>query len=1512
MEQHINNFFKGLNSDFQLTLQPDNTYRYLKNCQLISQDGNNYTIKDCLGNTRIFRINIPYATFTAGTPNVYTYQTPPMVIGFLSFPDKLIVLSTNYSAATGGGYGEIGMITYAGYGQGIQPTDTLTDNLNEGYTPLYHSANLNFSQQHRVEGFTFPENEITESIYWTDYFNEPRTFNIANPIFTTYSTPAAGNPTSLVVGQQYMVLEGVIEHPVLSTVYYGPGLSTGNVFTASSTSYTDKSTPSPASLVIGYFPYQLLAFTPSRALGNMKFNSYGTGQLYCGNKIYFYRLGRASDNYRTSWSYGSSPIHVGTTNSESPVVPNNYENFVGGGTTTTLLITATSVKIDISNIDTNFDIIEVACAEYDNDISTPRQITMIESTTVTGSSMTIEHTGSINLGTITLSQLTLFPAWILKCKTMTTDKNYMLVGNLTEREEIVFDKTGVTMTQIQYPMAVHEYPDVVLDSALACSNTFLMTEVGPVTNANPAAVGGIWPDTKWYVVFGNLTTDTVIYNGVNYITGNVIVGVAGVFNIAYTGTASVRPCVSKNKYTAINGGGVTARPDAIVLTDCINSAPNRAFWDYKHPANAHHVKGLWNGEKYRYAILFYDLKGNPYFAQYLGDFTTSYQDLMTNGIMFNQVYDATGRQMSYLNQTGVRIGGIRIDRTELEKISGFSIVRAERDVRIMTQGLIMQTGLDGGTDVKPLPWADVQVAGTPVDDYGGDAVTYFSGICPDLLVNMPVDGEITNNMIEEACWLGPINYPAGARTKVVSIYATPVDYQMAETKYFGALARDPVRARQSQRVTALGLPNEAGLITNFGQVGISFNNGSLRTNSGVNNALVETSCLGGANPVALPGPGEADGGRRMAIKTGGSFGLYNAAGTNYSDRTLASANKLVGNFVLEKPVQYGGTGASALANTLYVQCGHFQPITSQFIIDNNNTNNVNTYTYVTVNDIDVWGGDAYTCLVDYGHTLYNSTKTNPLSWGFKFPCQSNTNYALRRGRTIMNNRMHLPFGGNGVAYNDPTGPGATVRLEGFEYNPGYSSDNTLIQYPALPVNYVSSGTFKTRIRFAGPKIIGELENSFRTFLTNDYHDLGVQYGEINNIRERDTRVIVWQNKSVVTVPILERQLLSASAGADTTIGTGGVVDRFDAITSAYGNQHQHGLTETDFGFVWFDMRKKAFMVFDINAGVIEESKIGGMKGFFDEVFLENLGVNKEAIVLNSPTFANTSDRPLVGVGIVGVYDPKLKMTYLTFKFNKTGALISDGIEEYPAPIAQDFTIGYYHVDKMFIGFFDMNAANMHNHNQSVLMVNRPSNPTKYYGEFMNSTDFVVGDVVGDLGVEYICIADVTITSYNPAAATNPAYAGSVYWQVVNYSNDIWVLNQPTTLAQSVAPDYLYNKFFGKVVNNEVQFVINPPNPPSAFAVKNVEQVGVNVNFTDIYYSANSQSAADNSITGTDRNYLYIDDRLTSNLPLSPTGEITSNYLLVRGVKKNWTSNPTVLTAAVKILQRFVSYFAFKR
>jgi len=749
------------------------------------------------------------------------------------------------------------------------------------------------------------------------------------------------------------------------------------------------------------------------------------------------------------------------------------------------------------------------------------------------------------------------------------------------------------------------------------------------------------------------------------------------------------------------------------------------------------------------------------------------------------------------------------------------------------------------------------------------------------------------------------------------------NYQHLEmATWFGTIATDNKAKDQNNQFEtqlfseALNAPNgpevkdinsvdtvaEGGYVNGiFGEAGAEFFN-----NNYLGAALtVDVACVGGGT--ADLGESESRGGKKVVIQLTSQFDDFGGA-NNYSDLTWGSNIKASVNIVNDKTVFYGGDSEQALASTIYIQCGHYQPINDTVIADNYvGGTGVTDYTYLRFDDVEVYGGDCYTCLIDYGYRLLDEnlpvigapvTDTYH-SYAIKFPCQVNVNYDLRSGRTTAKNRMHTAL--NGVVY-DYSGTTSPTQLEEFFYNQAYSSEGTPFAYAAKPLDFMNNSKFRTRIRWAGPKINGESPNSFRNYAAIDLIDMDGQGGEINNIRTKDGRTVVWQNALVSTVPIGERQVVSGASGADTTIGTGGVLDRFDTITSYFGNQHQWGLTQTEFGYVWFDMRRKAFVALDFSAGVQEISQIEGLKGFFDEIFLENSQYNQNYTeYINSPTYDIYSDRPLTGFGITGVYDPKFKMTYLTFKFLQRSTAAGPVV----ASIAKDFTIGYYHPTKMFIGFFDWTPGISWNHGQLVLSVNNPKNPTKYYGVDMGPTSFYIGDIIGVGTKTYVCYADVGIVSYS--------FPNASYFAEIADSDEIWVHNQPSNDGTYTADagDYQYNKFFGYVVDNEMTYVVNPKTQ-NPFAVLNMEQEGNNVNFTDITITAGSQTATDASIPSSSRFYKVIWDKICSTLPLSDIGRVVNSYLQVNWVKKNWTTDRRTLTGSTKILRFIRSFFIQKR
>jgi hypothetical protein len=1452
----INTFEKGLNQDSSFILQPDGTYRNMKNGMLISYDNNHYTVEMTKGNRVLLTLTPRYLD------DETTLDKVPMPIGFVSFIDKLVVFSTNDE--TGSGYGEIGVVTFVRNGNDFIGT----------YVPYYHHADLGFSKVHKIEGFSFRENDKIERVYWTDNNNEPRVFDIANPKYTDYFAPSPATP--LTVGIKYMVLKGAVTH---GGVDYGPGFTAGNIFTATGTSYV---TLDGVPLVIEYVPIELLDWNPTRFIGDISFVEYGTGSKFCGSSIYFYRLSSSVDGFTTTWSYASNPIHVGMNNETTYLTGIDYIDFVGNGTSTTLENSGKSIKIKISQIDTNFDTIEVACAEYNQKTDVPYRIIITSKDSITGSEMTITDNGISNLGDVTISELSLFPATILKCKTLTTNKNYSIIANTTERDEFELDLSGVTVVSFEHPLISHGDLD-------SCANANVPADQSPDLIANPGA-GDIKPNSRYLVSDAPDASNRVEYpvaSGDYYYTGDVFVGVVGSTTATFTGTAEARPCAARNKYTRIN-------PVSFSNDDVKKSIQlTTGFWDYKDPAIASLNKGYWSGERYRIGLLFIDLKGNPYYVKWLKDvdFPVMYDK---GGLLKEDAY--SGSSIYSLNVSGIRVSGLDIPESIMNNIKGFCIVRAERDKKIITQGLLTQNILN----TTPSPWVIGPTLFMPNNTGVPLAPDIYNYTCPDYLTGYDFDGSIgaIGDKMEEAGWLACYDFGAGKTVR------GDVNFQSAFTKMFENIAADANSPRKFEVGSLNGFGfkyyNENGSETNFDGNGNTY----LNINPGLRVSVIPLQDVGCSDALAYNSFISSIGSKKIVLNVSDAIPHWNTSDSYSSNSAIANSNKLLVNCVtdLDTTSQYGGQSDAAKANTLYMSTGHFQEINAQVKTDTLNGTfasgpyaGENKYTF---NNIEVFGGDCFTCLIDNGYGLWNEqfnagSGGSSLSYAIWFPCECNVNYNLRRGLKVSNKNMY-PTGM--MAWITPSSSGI---LENYSYNLGYNSDGIAFKYPALPLNYNFTGKFEYRIRWSEQKFPGELNNSFRTFRIPDYRDVDGQKGQINNVKEKDAKLFYWQDHGVGSAPILERQLVGGGALGDATeLGVTGVVDRYDVIDTYFGNQHQHGLTETEYGFAWFDMRNRAFMVMGVGSRPQEMSLVKGLQVFFNNEFNEgNINYPSSYSAIYNTNNLSVPEVPLMGYGIVGCYDPRFKMTYMTFKYVKQD-FIGESEQSY---VNKDFTIGYNHVLNAFVSFYDNCPAIWHNHNDLVLTANNSKN-TKPYNSDMPPTTFVIGDTVFVDNVEYICINEVYIPSYPPASTKDPEYVGSIYWLAINSENQIYL--------QTFGADLC--KFYGKVWDFEQEIVVNAKTD-MAVTAQNIQVKTIGPNATSVYCDTDNQSSSDLNISSTNRNYRFIDGAWFSSLPLDKLrGRLTDYYVKIKFVHKNYLTNPTVSKNTQKVTQWLKTMFVTKR
>jgi hypothetical protein len=524
------------------------------------------------------------------------------------------------------------------------------------------------------------------------------------------------------------------------------------------------------------------------------------------------------------------------------------------------------------------------------------------------------------------------------------------------------------------------------------------------------------------------------------------------------------------------------------------------------------------------------------------------------------------------------------------------------------------------------------------------------------------------------------------------------------------------------------------------------------------------------------------------------------------------------------------------------------------------------------NEIDVFGGDSFLGIFSIGKSLYDDVQyaSNSFSYGIFFPVESNINHYLRQGLNIQQFGMHASASGVYYKRSGSTNP------EQFLVNSAYTSDG-VVAYPALPISSLIS-KFPYRVRWAGPKTLGETIDSFRTFPQNQFRDLDGNKGQINNVRNRDGKVFFWQDHSIGYLPMLERQLIGGSIGDATQLGVSGVIDRFDNFNTYFGNQHKFALIETEYGFAWFDFRRRAFLVMTVGGGIQEVSFIKGLRTFFNNPQLFY------ASQLDNTYELQNNDTPLMGIGISGVYDPNYKMTYMNFKW-------VEGEDDEPK-YWKNLTVGYHHSRNVFVGFFDLKGAVWQNHNNLVV-----ANKDIQSDLIVADTQYLIGSNVTKNNIEYVCIKEFT-TSVPVAANQQPDYVGSIYWTKTTQSNETHLLFSTTNFA----------KFFGQVYNHDIELVINPKTG-KPFSVDNLRQKSNEYNYDTIECTTDDDNVAEST---NNKWYRYIDKSWNSSVPLGSKGRLVDFYLKVKLTFKNYTTNPTNSRNLQKVFEFITSVFREKR
>lgn len=1136
-------------------------------------------------------------------------QTGLKIIGWGTLRDEVIVFTTNETSSTPSSAGQIWKFSY-------NPITKTIDNIGANNTlsikdHLIYNNLLNLSTHWHIgtEVIGHYENSKIGRVYFTDEYNNLRSFNALDPDLMGVSTG------------QFNIAESInFSMPVVTGV-----------------------------------------------------NS--TGTLPNGASVqYAYRLFSAGGRI-SGVSPVTNPIPLG--DFDPSVNTKGNRAYEANGTTSTT--GGKAVTLDISNIDPEFNYIELIA------IITPntgiKEIYKFDEVVIPADgNITVVHSDrglDIPITPLEFAQLT---RSFKRCKTITVKDKRLIAGNVdvidtsldgfdtrvyrfnNSRSCFLDDKESPTVTLTApnpvYTNVPEEHDAINIynatpDDDLTAVEKYKYQQDG-------VTLGGSGKNISYKFTTQDITLRATL-SGKTIPTGNTSPA-----STYLTGNGEYNTkAVNRNSQTPVNG--------AQLLNGEIRGAANE-FQNFLSPTMTGAFTGLARGEVYRFGIAFFDLEGNPYNTKWIGDIKVpeAYEKVGND-----YPYSITGDAITdeYSSPVIGRSIGIEftIDVSDIQdNVSGYEIVRVKREEKDKTR---LGTGIWNNFTNAPV---SSRRKYAPVNgSYAKDIFGNYSWINTST-TNKSVDSFLNISGTQKSCYilddtprLGSIDVSNSDTGVIISptslCKGSGYSYKTSDKIRTLGFYQDLYEAGSEYQKVNAQSSADGDSVAGYLQLGrkweTSDNSRELRTitkqkimepgeviTTGYGKASVQNPIVNCSPPIDNRRLPSGIGDRKQIVELDSRFTYYepNVVG-QYFPVTLTypeiwrwrevSYERTLSN-------QYGGNTFEARSRNEYIATGSFESIKDYYS---------STRTRV------VFGGDAFVTAFNYQYYFNNLLGTDELDnaigkeryhLGMSFPCETPINTEYQNIGTYGDENFRTWLSGGNAGFSQIGSP-ATYEVA-IHYRKQNEARN--IYYPK---DFIESSVeeFPHRLWASNKKSDGELLDSWKVFLINNYTEVEGQYGQINKITTLKDRFFFYQDRAMGIATINDRSVINDENGVALTIGNGGILDDFGYISRNTGTKHKFSVVSTGSSIHHFDGILKKWMIYTGNPMPMSDLK--GLRSHF-------LEYNGELLI---------SDKILEGRGVHGMFDRVRNLVYMTFLHAKsTAGQIVSGIAQ-PNTI-DNYTIVY--------------------------------------------------------------------------------------------------------------------------------------------------------------------------------------------------------------------------------------------
>lgn len=302
-------------------------------------------------------------------------------------------------------------------------------------------------------------------------------------------------------------------------------------------------------------------------------------------------------------------------------------------------------------------------------------------------------------------------------------------------------------------------------------------------------------------------------------------------------------------------------------------------------------------------------------------------------------------------------------------------------------------------------------------------------------------------------------------------------------------------------------------------------------------------------------------GRRACypIGTGGKLILFYTDDFNTTNGENNKVPSVTIANICKKTIPYNGYNKSSIDNSNYLSFGDYSSITN--------------------NSICVFSGDTKNRIFTYHalHTWYDTNYKNCVKMSSVYAVPVETDIDIQAQYGVLN--MVGDFSDWNVQ-DEPSAFDEYTQTNGaYLYNTVYNATPDIVSWTTPEQLETKQDYFDTRIHFSNVKTNNEDIDSWLQFAPSNYLDVDSRYGEITDLKLFKDRLVFWQENATGILAVNERVVLNDQNDTQVVLGTGGVLERYDYITTVYGQKkNQHARVVTNDSLYWWDGNNKEILV----------------------------------------------------------------------------------------------------------------------------------------------------------------------------------------------------------------------------------------------------------------------------------------------------------------------------------------------